>query len=36
MGDYLTEFDAKAQHKGLNPESLESRIEKILPTFKSR
>jgi predicted nucleotidyltransferase component of viral defense system len=36
MSDYISEFDAKARHKGLNPESLETRIEKILPTFKSR
>lgn len=36
MGDYLAEFEVKAKHKGLNPDSLESRIEKILPTFKSR
>jgi predicted nucleotidyltransferase component of viral defense system len=34
--DYIAEFEAKAQHKGLNPAHLESRIEKILPTFKSR
>jgi predicted nucleotidyltransferase component of viral defense system len=36
MNDYIAEFGTKAKYKGLNPESLESRIEKILPTFKSR
>ena len=34
--DYVAEFEAKANHKGLNPLHLESRIEKILPVFKSR
>jgi predicted nucleotidyltransferase component of viral defense system len=36
MSDYIVEFEAKTRHKGLNPENLEIRIEKILPTFKSR
>jgi predicted nucleotidyltransferase component of viral defense system len=36
MSDYIAEFDMKTKHKGLHPESLESRIEKILPSFKSR
>jgi predicted nucleotidyltransferase component of viral defense system len=36
MSDYITEFKKKAIYKGLKPESLEGRIEKILPTFKSR
>lgn len=36
ISEYVSEFEAKAKHKRLNPDSLESRIEKILPTFKSR
>jgi predicted nucleotidyltransferase component of viral defense system len=36
MCDYIAEFEAKAKYKGLNPEHLESRIEKVLPAFKSR
>jgi predicted nucleotidyltransferase component of viral defense system len=36
MDDCIAEFEVKVRHKGLNPESLESRIEKVLPTFKSR
>jgi predicted nucleotidyltransferase component of viral defense system len=36
ISDYIAEFETKARHKRLNPENLESRIEKILPTFKSR
>jgi predicted nucleotidyltransferase component of viral defense system len=36
ISDYMAEFEGKAKHKGLNSENLESRIEKILPVFKSR
>jgi hypothetical protein len=36
MSDYIADFETKARHKGLNPESLEGRIEKVLPTFRSR
>ena len=36
MCDYVVEFKAKAKHKGLDPEHLEKRLEKILPAFKSR
>jgi predicted nucleotidyltransferase component of viral defense system len=36
MRDYIVEFEAKTRHKGLSPGNLEIRIEKILPTFKSR
>jgi len=36
MCDYIAEFEAKAKYKGLDPALLESRVEKILPTFKFR
>jgi predicted nucleotidyltransferase component of viral defense system len=36
MSDYISEYKAKTKYKGLNPDNLESRIEKILPAFKSR
>ena len=36
MCDYIAEFEAKAKYKGLNPTLLESRIENVLPVFKSR
>jgi predicted nucleotidyltransferase component of viral defense system len=36
MNDYLSEFEEKAQYKGLNPDNLEKRIEQLLPTFKTR
>jgi predicted nucleotidyltransferase component of viral defense system len=36
MSDYIAEFELKTRHKGLNPDNLEDRIKKILPTFKSR
>ncbi|GHT44661.1 hypothetical protein AGMMS49965_20730 [Bacteroidia bacterium] len=36
MSDYIAEFEVKANYKGLNSDSLEKRIEKILPAFKSR
>jgi predicted nucleotidyltransferase component of viral defense system len=36
MNDYIAEYELKAKHKGLNPDGLESRIEKLLPVFKAR
>ena len=36
MCNYIAEFETKAKYKGLNPALLESRIEKVLPVFKSR
>ncbi len=36
LSDFSYEFEAKAKHKALNPELLESRIVNILPTFKSK
>jgi hypothetical protein len=36
MADCFLEFEEKAKHKGLNPKSLEKRLEQLIPTFKSR
>ena len=36
MCNYIAEFEAKAKYKGLDPALLGSRIEKMLPVFKSR
>jgi predicted nucleotidyltransferase component of viral defense system len=36
MSNYIAEYELKAKHKGLNPDNLQSRIEKITPVFKSR
>jgi len=36
MSNYISEFEAKAQHKGLTPDNLENRINQLLPVFKTR
>jgi predicted nucleotidyltransferase component of viral defense system len=36
LNDYYYEFESKTKYKGLKPDSLESRIDKILPIFKSK
>lgn len=36
ISDYIIEFNAKAKHKGLNPDNLEKRIEQLMPVFKAR
>jgi predicted nucleotidyltransferase component of viral defense system len=36
MSDYIAEFEAKAKHKGLKPDSLDKRLEQLLPVFKAR
>jgi len=36
MSNYITEFEIKAKHKGLNSANLKKRIEQLLPVFKAR
>lgn len=36
LSDYHFEFETKTKYKGLNPNNLERRIDKIIPVFKSK
>ena len=36
MSDYISEFEEKTKHKGLNPDNLEKRLEQLFPVFKAR
>lgn len=36
MVDYLYEFEDKARHKGLDPDSLQEKLENKISVFKAR
>ncbi len=36
MNDHRIEFEAKARHKGLNPDSLQEKLDGKINVFKSR